>query len=40
MRILLILADDVAAGRAVPFVHSYVFYLEAGVLRTTEISPC
>jgi hypothetical protein len=38
MRILLVLADDVAAGRAAPFVHASVFYVESRLLRATEIS--
>jgi hypothetical protein len=38
MRILLVLADDVAAGRAAPFVHASVLYVESGLLRATEIS--
>jgi hypothetical protein len=40
MRILLVLANGVAAARAAPFVHASVVYVEFGLLRATEISPC
>jgi hypothetical protein len=39
MRILLVLADD-AAAHAAPLAHASVFYLEAGLVRTTENFPC